>query len=58
MHELAHSAGVHPCHAPDCMNLVPVLLRWTQHLVQPTPSSHHGNTDVLIILGVLSKVTG
>jgi hypothetical protein len=24
--ELARSLGVHTCHTPDCMNLVPVLL--------------------------------
>jgi hypothetical protein len=28
MHLLAHSAGVHTCHTPDCMILVPVLLTW------------------------------
>jgi hypothetical protein len=26
MHLLAHSAGVHTCHTPDCVILVPVLL--------------------------------
>jgi hypothetical protein len=30
--EPALSAGVHTCHAPDCMNLVPMLLTWhTSH---------------------------
>jgi hypothetical protein len=28
VHELAHAAGVHTCHTPDCRNLVPVLLTW------------------------------
>jgi hypothetical protein len=27
-HEVSHSAGVHTCHIPDSMNLVPALLAW------------------------------
>jgi hypothetical protein len=44
VHELAHSAGVHACHTPDCMNLVPVLLTWHstlyhRHPLHRTPAS-------------------
>jgi hypothetical protein len=46
----AHSAGVHTCHAPDCM---PVLLTW-----QPTPPSHHSCIQVFITLGWLCMVMG
>jgi hypothetical protein len=35
--ELAHSIGVHTCHNPDCMNLVPVLLTWHSTLYNQYP---------------------
>jgi hypothetical protein len=37
MHLLAHSAGVHTCHTPDCMILVPVLLTWHSTLYNRHP---------------------
>jgi hypothetical protein len=37
MHLLAHSAGVHTCYTPDCMNLVPVLLTWHSALYNQQP---------------------
>jgi hypothetical protein len=39
-HELAHSAGVHTCHTPDCMNWVPVpvLLTWHSTLYNRHPT--------------------
>jgi hypothetical protein len=35
--ELALSIGVHACHNPDCMNLVPVLLTWHSTLYNQYP---------------------
>jgi hypothetical protein len=37
MHLRAHSAGVHTCHAPDYMILVPVLLTWHSTLYNRHP---------------------
>jgi hypothetical protein len=37
VHALAHAAGVHTRHTPDCMNLVPVLLTWHSTLSNRHP---------------------
>jgi hypothetical protein len=37
-HERTHSAGVHTCHTPDCMNFR--LLTMAQHLAFPHPLRH------------------
>jgi hypothetical protein len=56
MHELAQSAGVHTCHTPDCMNLVPVLLAWHSILYNRQPL--HTIATYKVTLGGLGMVTG
>jgi hypothetical protein len=57
MHLLAHSAGVHTCHTPDCMILVPVLLTWHSTLYNRHPL-HNSHIQVLVTSGGLGMVTG
>jgi hypothetical protein len=37
VHERTHSAGVHTCHTPDCMNVEPVLRTWHSTLHNQSP---------------------
>jgi hypothetical protein len=60
MHLLAHSAGVHTCHTPDCMILVPVLLTWHSALYNrhPLHTIATYKQNQLVTSGGLGMVTG
>jgi hypothetical protein len=58
MHLLAHSAGVHTCHTPDCMILVPVLLTWHSTLYSRHPLHTIATYKFLVTSGGLGMVTG
>jgi hypothetical protein len=61
MHVFAHSAVVHTCHTPDCMNFLPVLQTQRSVLYNRQPLhiiATHKYYNTLIPLGGLGMVTG
>jgi hypothetical protein len=52
MQLLSHSAGVHTCHTPDCMILVPVLLTWHSTLYNDIPFTQ----ELHLSFGYLGRV--
>jgi hypothetical protein len=56
MHKLPHSAGVHTCHTPDCMNLVPVLLTWHSTLYKRHPLHTIGSYQYCLLWESLARL--